>query len=1409
MSNDKHTNYESFYNAEYYKSGCGEDYNKKDFWRPFYQNIANKIIELFNPKTVLDIGCAYGYIVEALREKGVDAYGIDVSSYAISQANEKIKPYLKAMSALDDLPDNFPKKYDLVISIEMIEHLYEEDGLKAIDKMVNYSDKILISSTDSDFDEPTHFNVQPQEYWSEKFAAKGYIRNLISDFSFISLHTYYFIKKDSIGIPKLVNDYERCIRILTKKYCKEQETSGKLNNDINEVRKLWADDKAYYKNEISALNKEIESYREQQDQWNKDKTYYENKISDYVSLQNQWNKDREYYENRINDYISLQDQWNKDKEYYENRISDYVSLQEQWNKDTAYYKDKISDYKSLQEQWNNLEKSYKIKIFNLEKSAKELKLNINQLENSINLTINEKNTEIHEKNIALEQINELNNILNELNNLSTEQGNIIKYNEYLLETIYCSRGYKFLRKFYRIRDWLLPVNSYRRKFFKKIINIFIKKNVNEVTNSTETEIVNNTMETVNDVIDTVNNAMETVENNCNIHNHIQYSEHEIARQDYFINNPIDEKIKFSIIVPAYQTEEKIFREMIESVIGQIYKNWELCIVNASPEYEYIEETVESYKDNRIKFKNLEKNGGIAENTKEALKIVTGDFICLLDHDDLIAPNALSEFALKLKDNPNIDFFYTDKDMIDANAENRMNPLVKPEYSPELMYSANYFTHFCVIRKTIMDTIKISKETDGSQDWDIFLQVMEKTSNIVHIPEKLYHWRIIPTSVASGIGAKPYALNAQLLSINNHFKRTGLPCSVDFDDDIKARIRVKWDIPDDYNIHLVVLFTNNVDIKLDNERYNITYIEKNDEKINEIIDNISCDALVFIDADEILSISNEDIDEIASWTVHPDIAFIFPVYTRNNVVKSTGLVYRDSKIYDFYPNKPYGFYGNMGSCFWYRNLSLGRGITTAIAKNKWDISKKYKKEYGSLALVHNAIYLLQKGFRNLYDPFAYVEVSWQFNNIHYINNDFMYIREEYNLIEKDPYLSNYAQVDIEDDSANAQISIPQDKYTQDAFALSYYNDFSLEDLEKNKICLKNGENSTVKSIIWFLPEFDYVFYAGLYTIFRTAQYLQDHYNIENAFAFLSSKSTEDMMSKVGEGFPELMICSAYQIRGFQDLESIPEYNASVSTLWTTAYYSLKFNKVKRKFYFIQDYESLFYPGGSTFAQAEVTYTFGFEGIVNTKGLADVYRKDYNGEAVTLNPSVDRTIFYPPSDRQYEKKIYTVFFYGRPGHPRNGFELGVNAMIKLKEIMGDNVRIVTAGANYKLSDYGLDGIVENLGRLQIEETGNLYRNCDAGLVMMYTRHPSYLPYELMACGCCVVSNYNMYTTWLLKNEENSIVCQPSATAIAESIVNILKDKEKRKEITENALYWIDKENPTWDESLEKVAKFVTEN
>ena len=205
--------YKYLYTMEYYKSGCGTDYTRKDIWVPFFDNMAERIIEKYAPKTVLDMGCAFGYLVSALRNKGVQAYGIDISEYALSQADEKIKPYVKVMSALDELPDNFPKKYDLVVSIEMIEHLYEDDGLKVIKKMTEYSDRILLSYTDNDFAEPTHVNVQQKEYWCEKFAEHNYFRDLHIDLRYISPNAYLFERKDNITIGELVKMYESVIKI--------------------------------------------------------------------------------------------------------------------------------------------------------------------------------------------------------------------------------------------------------------------------------------------------------------------------------------------------------------------------------------------------------------------------------------------------------------------------------------------------------------------------------------------------------------------------------------------------------------------------------------------------------------------------------------------------------------------------------------------------------------------------------------------------------------------------------------------------------------------------------------------------------------------------------------------------------------------------------------------------------------------------------------------------------------------------------------------------------------------------------------------------------------------------------------------------------------------------------------------
>lgn len=223
--------YSQFYNEEYYKTSCGEiSYLETDKWLPFYEKVADKIIETLNPKTVLDVGCALGYLVAALRDRGVEAYGIDVSDFAISRVREDIKPYCRVCSALDDLPADFPRKYDLVVTIEVAEHLYEEDGKKFIENICKYSDQIIFSSTPDDLTEKTHFNVQQAEYWAKRFAENGFIRTIMYDASYISKHAVKF-ERFAECIPNIVENYERSLRIAESKIRFERKTFSKIYFD--------------------------------------------------------------------------------------------------------------------------------------------------------------------------------------------------------------------------------------------------------------------------------------------------------------------------------------------------------------------------------------------------------------------------------------------------------------------------------------------------------------------------------------------------------------------------------------------------------------------------------------------------------------------------------------------------------------------------------------------------------------------------------------------------------------------------------------------------------------------------------------------------------------------------------------------------------------------------------------------------------------------------------------------------------------------------------------------------------------------------------------------------------------------------------------------------------------------------
>ena len=233
----------------------------------------------------------------------------------------------------------------------------------------------------------------------------------------------------------------------------------------------------------------------------------------------------------------------------------------------------------------------------------------------------------------------------------------------------------------------------------------------------------------------------------------------------------------SIIVPTYKTPEKFLNEMIDSVRNQSYENWELCIGDGSVTEDTVKNVVESYqkKDKRIKMLCLSENLGIAGNTNAALSIATGDYIALLDHDDILAPDALYEVVKWMNEHykDETDVIYTDEDKVSFDLKDYFEPHFKSDYNLDLIRSNNYICHLFVAGKSIVDQVGgFRKEYDGSQDYDFILRCIEQSKHVEHVPKVLYHWRCHPGSTAANQESKMYCYEAGKRAIEDHLKRMG-------------------------------------------------------------------------------------------------------------------------------------------------------------------------------------------------------------------------------------------------------------------------------------------------------------------------------------------------------------------------------------------------------------------------------------------------------------------------------------------------------------------------------------------------------------------------------------------------------------------------------------------------------------
>ncbi|MBO4905138.1 MAG: glycosyltransferase family 2 protein [Lachnospiraceae bacterium] len=246
---------------------------------------------------------------------------------------------------------------------------------------------------------------------------------------------------------------------------------------------------------------------------------------------------------------------------------------------------------------------------------------------------------------------------------------------------------------------------------------------------------------------------------------------EIAAQK---NTHFEKDIRFSILVPLYNTPEQFLREMIDSVVAQTYGKWELCLADGSDaEHAYVETVVRSYNDPRIKYERLSENLGISGNTNKCFDMATGDYIGLFDHDDILHPTALFEY-MKVICEEGADYIYCDETTFSGKSIDHMITLhFKPDFAPDNLRANNYICHFSVFSKELVEECGTFRpEFDGSQDHDMILRLTSRARHIVHVPKILYYWRSHAGSVASDINAKSYAIDAAKNAVAAHLTACG-------------------------------------------------------------------------------------------------------------------------------------------------------------------------------------------------------------------------------------------------------------------------------------------------------------------------------------------------------------------------------------------------------------------------------------------------------------------------------------------------------------------------------------------------------------------------------------------------------------------------------------------------------------
>ena len=779
------------YNQEYYHTDCGPiPYEEPEQWEIFFGAIADRIVQDLRPRTVLDAGCAMGYLVAALRERGVEAYGIDISDYAICCVREDIRPYCAVGSLLDPLPEGLPEQYDVVVTIEVLEHLYADAGKKAIQNLCSLADTVIFSSSPDDFTEKTHLNVQQREYWARLFAENGFYDDLNYRPTYITYHAACYRKKSDV--LRQIEDYERNIRLMDGLHRDMLEQAAKRPFQAN---LYWAGNEEGF-SEAQTLHY-IGDERDGQVRMEvrlpkvsalRFDPAEKSCIVEDLHVYSDIGTLRAVPENGIEwlGYTIFLEQDPRFRIELEGKAVSSLTIRAhvlplQYPENTEMLAQLFADWEDAKREQNRLneelsrrEGAYRSAVARQE-AVQQAQLKQQEEQHQTQLeTSRRRIVQLEKDKQAMQE---------ELAHYKTHYHAAIVQREELKRKLSDSeQAYSEISNafFWKI-TWIFRVivDMVKRPFIKTRYGRLFGKGMRSLKKNG----LRNTWRKVQD-------WRKHRQNFARLAKKPLFTKEELEAQRHV---QFARDIKFSIVVPLYNTPARFLHEMIRSVLDQTYGNWELCMADGSDaQHENVGQICKQYvrKDSRIHYVKLEKNLGISGNTNACLEMSTGDYIGLFDHDDLLHPAALFEVMRAICEQ-DADFIYTDENTFHDKPEDAFCPHFKPDFAPDTLRANNYICHFTVFKRQLMDQAgRFNSKYDGSQDFDMVLRLTEKAEKIFHISEILYFWRAHKDSVAQGIEAKPYVIEAAKGAITEHLSRVGLEGFVE-DTVVPSMYRIKY------------------------------------------------------------------------------------------------------------------------------------------------------------------------------------------------------------------------------------------------------------------------------------------------------------------------------------------------------------------------------------------------------------------------------------------------------------------------------------------------------------------------------------------------------------------------------------------------------------------------------------------